>query len=233
MRRPRNSSSNVSSVWVKEAISAEAEGRAAALDRMRDAKNGVDQLRVGRADVQLQQRRLHRIERLEALFEERIVKLCQIDRHRPASRGSSSMSRRPRRPAAASRADARPRHATTRPAVRRSRTKAARSCSPAVSMRCRALTSRVTGSDSCSRRRQLRFERVGLGYRALGGQEQRSVRGVRLRGAAAPGALRRRASPAGSARAFLTRVCFLRVVIIWLARGFGAWLPVQRRYRPL
>ena len=129
----------------------EAEGRAATLDGMRDAENGVDQLRLGRADIELQERRLHGIERLEALLEEGGMELCQIDRHRPASAGSSSMSRRPRRPAAVSRAGARPRHATARPAVRRSRTNAARSCNPAVSMRCRALTSRVTGSGSCSR----------------------------------------------------------------------------------
>ena len=59
----------------------EAERRAAALDRMRDAENRVDQLRLGRADVELEQRRLHRIERFEALVEEGVVKLGEIERH--------------------------------------------------------------------------------------------------------------------------------------------------------
>ena len=80
--------------------------------------------------------------------------------------------------------------------------------------------------------RQLRFERFRLGYRALGGQEQRSVAyvdaargGFRCDRLAAGAAVRRPPASrrAGRERArFLTGVCFLRVVIIWLARGSRA-----------
>ena len=48
----------------------EAERRAAALDGMRHAEDGVDQLRIRRAEIELQERRFHGVERLEALFEE-------------------------------------------------------------------------------------------------------------------------------------------------------------------
>ena len=59
----------------------EAEGGAAALDRMRDAEDRVDELRLGRADVELEQRGLHRVESFEALVEEGVVKLCEVERH--------------------------------------------------------------------------------------------------------------------------------------------------------
>src|SRR5690606_39585680 len=58
-----------------------AEGRAAALDRVSDAKDRVDELRLGRADVQLEERSLHRVERFVALVEEGVVKLCEVERH--------------------------------------------------------------------------------------------------------------------------------------------------------
>src|SRR3984885_12628377 len=60
---------------------AEAEGRRAALDRMRNTKNRVDELQIGRSCIQAQQRLLHLPDGLEALLVEGIVKLCQIDRH--------------------------------------------------------------------------------------------------------------------------------------------------------
>ena len=59
----------------------EAESRAAALDGMRDAENGVDQLGVDFTGRELQQRRLHRVERLETLVEEGVVELREVERH--------------------------------------------------------------------------------------------------------------------------------------------------------
>ena len=68
----------------------EAERRAAALDRMGDAENGVDQLRLGRSEVELQERGLHAVERLEALFEERAVELGEIERHASTERAGEA-----------------------------------------------------------------------------------------------------------------------------------------------
>ena len=48
---------------------------------MRDAKNRIDEFRLGSADAQLQQRRFHRIERFIALVEEGVVKLGKVERH--------------------------------------------------------------------------------------------------------------------------------------------------------
>src|SRR5437868_5583559 len=48
---------------------------------MGDAEDRIDELRFRRADVELQQRSFHRVQRFEALVEERIVKLCKIERH--------------------------------------------------------------------------------------------------------------------------------------------------------
>ena len=59
----------------------ERESRGAALDGMRDAEDGVDQLGVDFAGRELQQRRLHRVERFETLFEEDVVELREIERH--------------------------------------------------------------------------------------------------------------------------------------------------------
>src|ERR1700749_1752488 len=95
----------------------ETEGRAASLDGVRDAEDGVDQLGLGRADVELEKGGLHRVERLKALFEEGIVKLCQVYGH-----GSLRSSLRPRSFAAAVSAGAAPRHSTSRPSDSRSRT---------------------------------------------------------------------------------------------------------------
>src|SRR6185437_8529645 len=53
----------------------ETESGAAALDRMGNAEDGVDQLAIRSPDVELQERRFHRVERLEALLEECIVEL--------------------------------------------------------------------------------------------------------------------------------------------------------------
>jgi hypothetical protein len=62
----------------------EAERRTAALDRVGNAENRVDALGIRRAEIEFEQRRLHRIERLEALFEKRVVELCKIEHHRAA-----------------------------------------------------------------------------------------------------------------------------------------------------
>src|SRR5512138_1454512 len=59
----------------------EAERRAAALDGVRDAEDRVDQLRLRFADVQLEQRSFHLIERFIALVEEGVVELCEIESH--------------------------------------------------------------------------------------------------------------------------------------------------------
>ena len=78
---------------------AEAERGAAAFDRVRDAEYGVDQFRIRGADVELQQRRLHGVERLEALLEERVVELGQVDGHRSAPLSESIASMPSRRAA--------------------------------------------------------------------------------------------------------------------------------------
>src|ERR1700722_17852786 len=53
----------------------------AALDGMRHPENGVHPFRIGRADVELQEGRLHAVERLETFFEKRPMKLCEIEIH--------------------------------------------------------------------------------------------------------------------------------------------------------
>src|ERR1043165_6291134 len=110
---------------------------------MRHTEDRIDQLRIGRTQVQLQQRRLHRVERLETLFEKRVVKLREIERHALPIAGAASRSSRPklnsaRKPktsAVARKASEAPRHSTPRPAARRSRMKLVSTCSAAVSMR--------------------------------------------------------------------------------------------------
>ena len=72
----------------------EAEGRAAALDRMRDAEDGVDQLEVGVTRRELEQRGLHRVERLDALGEEGVVELREIERHAGHARALEQRARR-------------------------------------------------------------------------------------------------------------------------------------------
>ena len=93
-----------------------------------------------------------RVERLEALLEECVVKLCQIHRHGAVSTGCASdigsfkISFRPSSLTAAvdrAGAAAAPAHLRGR-AASRSRMNVAMTCSPAVSMRCTALMSRVT-----------------------------------------------------------------------------------------
>src|SRR6185312_9339829 len=135
----------------------EAERGAAALDRVGDAEDGVDELAIRSADIQLQQRRFHRVERLEALLEEGIVELSQIDGHEGHS-GSPSTAATPSRCAAELKAGAAPRHSIWRPRDCRSRTKAAINWMPAVSMRCTAAMSRArdVGSRRTSRSPDLR-----------------------------------------------------------------------------
>src|ERR1044072_3216460 len=48
---------------------------------MRDTEDRVDRLRIRRPDVQLQQRGLQRVESFEALVEEGVVELCEVERH--------------------------------------------------------------------------------------------------------------------------------------------------------
>jgi len=73
----RSSSSIVSRLCVKEAMSEKPNCGAAALDGMGNAEDGVDQLFVRRPDVELEERRLHRVQSLEALLEEGIMKLVR------------------------------------------------------------------------------------------------------------------------------------------------------------
>jgi hypothetical protein len=72
---------------VKEAIAG------APLDGVRHPEDGVDDLGVGRSDVELKERCLHRLERLEALFEESLVELCEIDTHERFSQWGSEPER--------------------------------------------------------------------------------------------------------------------------------------------
>ena len=104
----------------------EPEGRAAALDGMRHAEDRIDELRIRRPDVEFQQRRFHGVQRFEALFEERIVELRQIDRHEPASLSASIVSM-PSVRAAECIAGETDCHRSAAPARRRSRTNAASS----------------------------------------------------------------------------------------------------------
>src|SRR5262249_3950236 len=118
-----------------------------------DTENRVDQLFVGRADVELEKRGLHRIQSLEALFEEGGMELRQIDCHA----GSFSSGVRPSSRAAVASTDADPCHSTVRPLPDRSRTNAVITCNAAVSTRCSEEISTVTGrgvsrsAASCSR----------------------------------------------------------------------------------
>ena len=103
--------------------------RGAALDGMRHAKDGVDELGVDFAGGKLQQRRLHRVERLETLFEEDFVELREIERHA----GYSSNGLTPSRLIAFSSVAERPIHLYATPFSRQSSAKATMSCTPAVS----------------------------------------------------------------------------------------------------
>jgi hypothetical protein len=57
----------------------EAEGRGAALDRVRAAEDRVQRLVVGLRDVQAKQHLLHRLEVLAGFLEEDLVELAQVD----------------------------------------------------------------------------------------------------------------------------------------------------------
>ncbi|AIP27564.1 hypothetical protein DR63_5733 [Burkholderia thailandensis E264] len=59
----------------------EAEGRGAALDRMRGAKDRRQILGIGRCDVQVQQQLLHLREQLVRFVEERLIELCDVESH--------------------------------------------------------------------------------------------------------------------------------------------------------
>ena len=141
----RSSSSSVSRLWVNEAISEKPNVALPPLIECATRKMVLISSGVGRADVELQQRRLHRVERLEALLEEGVVKLCQVDRHAGLSceSGSAACGETEKPGGGAKPARAAPFDLAARDS--RSRTNAAMSCRPAVSMRCTALTSRVTG----------------------------------------------------------------------------------------
>ena len=101
----------------------EAEGGAATLDGMRHAKNGVDQLGVGFAGTELEQCRLHRAERFEALLEEGLVKLREIECHglvASAAPGLSSSAPTPSCAIACSSTGERPVQTYSRPRSRQS-----------------------------------------------------------------------------------------------------------------
>src|SRR5882672_3830889 len=104
---------------------------------MRHPENRVDQLGIGRPEIQFQQRRLHGVQRLEALLEERIVELREIERH--ANTAPSPIIR-----AVTTNDSEAPVHSMPRPAARRSRMNVVSTCSPAVSMRRIVERSRVT-----------------------------------------------------------------------------------------
>jgi hypothetical protein len=86
----------------------EAERRSATLDGMRNAEDGVDQLQVGVAGRELEQRILHRVERFEALGEEGVVELGEIERHDSSQTGLSSSAATPSTRIASSSAAERP-----------------------------------------------------------------------------------------------------------------------------
>src|SRR5207253_1955991 len=96
----------------------EAERGTATLDRVRHAEDRVDALRIGGTDVELQERRLHGVERLEALFEEHTVELGEIERHactdEPAGAAKPSASVRSRSVAASVRQPGTSSHSTPR-----------------------------------------------------------------------------------------------------------------------
>ncbi len=48
---------------------------------MGHAEDGIDELRIGSTDLELQQRCFHRIDGFKAFFEESVVKLCEIQSH--------------------------------------------------------------------------------------------------------------------------------------------------------
>jgi hypothetical protein len=103
--------------------------RGAALDGMRHAKNGVDELGVDFTRGQLEQRCLHRVERLETLFEEYFVELREIERHA----GYSSSALTPSSSIAFSSVGERPIHLYAVPFSRQSSANATMSCTPEVS----------------------------------------------------------------------------------------------------
>src|SRR5688572_3095817 len=113
---------------------------------MRDAKDGVDELGIRRTQIELQQRRFHRVERFEALLEESVMELREVERHAALSVNAL----RPSSFVVARKFSDIPVSWTSRPASRRSRTNATRTCRPAVSQRFTAVRSTVTHARSVS-----------------------------------------------------------------------------------
>lgn len=76
------------------------EHRAAALDGMRHAEQRIDGLRLHPTGGQVQEAGLHGLQAFEALFEERLMELGEVNRHqgspRSRSKTSASVRRAPR-----------------------------------------------------------------------------------------------------------------------------------------
>ena len=95
MRLPRSSSSSVSHVCVNDATSVKPNVALPPLIECATRKIVLTSSRVGRARVELEQRGLHRVERFEALLEERVVKLREVECHaHPAPVARSRQLRR-------------------------------------------------------------------------------------------------------------------------------------------
>ncbi len=145
---------------MNEAISVKPERRAAALDRMRHAEDRVDQLRIRRTEIELQQRRFHRVERFEALLEEGIVELREVERHARDFRSCVNSAPRPSSFTVVRKFSDMLASSTSRPASRRSRMNAASTCMPAVSQR---FTSAEIECDARTVREDLRKLLLQLG----------------------------------------------------------------------
>src|SRR5690242_10221297 len=109
-----------------------AEHTRAALDRVCHTEYRVYTFRIGRTDIQLEERGFHAVERLKALFEEGIVELREIEfchgSSQFGSKARSSASVNPSEWAARRSAALHPVHSTRRASARKSRTNAASSC---------------------------------------------------------------------------------------------------------
>ena len=81
MRLPRSSSSSVSRLCVNEAISLKPNVALPPLMECATRKIVLMSSGIRRAEIELEERRLHRVERFEALFEEGVVKLSEVQRH--------------------------------------------------------------------------------------------------------------------------------------------------------
>ena len=189
----RSSSSSVSRLWVKEAISVNPKVALPPLIECATRKMVLMSSGSGEPTIELQQRRLHGIQRLEALLEECVVKLCQVDCHRstsppklehvvePEKSGRGVERGRPSAPLDG---------AARRAAIAHEGGKELQS-GRIDALQCAHVQDDGLGLPQAAS--ELRFESVRLGYGAIGGQRQRAVRLA----AAARARLRRGAFAAG------------------------------------